>query len=113
MFINDALKVISWLNAKMSRMNWLVFAIGLGILVPGIMITIMANQSIASAGAYTTNIPSPGYENMFLSFPEIGRVGAILGAVGSLLALVSFGLGRRKKRPAGGGMATYRSDEPS
>jgi len=94
-------------------MNWLVFAIGLGILVPGVAITIMANQSIASPGSYTTNIPSPGYEKTFLSFPEIGRIGAILGAVGSLLALVSFGLSRRKKRPLGEDMGAYKPDESS
>lgn len=92
-------------------MDWRLFAVGLGMLIPGIVISIIVNQNVFGTGPYSTTIPSLGYENKFLSFPELGRIGAIIGAIGTLLALVSFGLGRRKKRPEGEGTTTYRPDE--
>lgn len=93
-------------------MDWRLFAIGLGMLVPGIVIAIVVNQNVFGAGgSYMTNIPSPGYENKFLSFPELGRIGAIIGAIGTLLTLVSFGLGRKKRRPEGEDATTYRPPE--
>jgi hypothetical protein len=94
-------------------MDWRIFAIGVGMLIPGIALSIIVNQNLFSAGgSYMSTIPSLGYENKFLSYPELGRIGAIIGAIGSLLALVSFGLGRRKRR-SGEGMRDYSSDEPS
>ena len=95
-------------------MDWRLFAIGLGMLIPGIVISVIVNQNVFGIGSsYMTSIPSLGYENKFLSFPELGRIGAIIGAIGTLLALVSFGLGRKKKRPEGGSTTTYRPDESS
>jgi hypothetical protein len=94
-------------------MDWRLFAIGVGMLIPGIVITIIVNQNVFGMGSYETAIPSPGYENKFLSFPELGRISAIIGAIGTLLTLVSFGVGRRKKRSEGEGTPTYGSNEPT
>lgn len=94
-------------------MDWRLFAIGLGMLIPGILLSIVVNQNVSGLGSYTSPIPSPGYENTFLTYPEIGKVGTIIGAIGTLLTLVSFGLGRRKKRPEDEGLATYKPDESS
>ena len=94
-------------------MDWRLFAIGLGMLVPGIIVSIIVAQNVSAMGSYTSPIPSPGYDNKFLTYPELGKVGTIIGAIGTLLTLVSFGLGRRKRRPDDEALSEYRPEQSS
>ncbi|MFQ5969783.1 MAG: hypothetical protein ACE5J2_04745 [Nitrososphaerales archaeon] len=94
-------------------MDWRVFALGISMVVPGILISILVNQNVSALGSYTSPIPSPGYANTFLTYPELGKIGSIVGAIGVLLTLVSFGLGKRKKRPDDEALEKYKPDEPS
>ncbi|MFY3740805.1 MAG: hypothetical protein HMLIMOIP_001249 [Candidatus Nitrosomirales archaeon] len=69
-------------------MDWRFLAGGVAMIITGSVISIVYG-SILLTGSLGELNPSRG----------IAQIGGIIGAIGVLLALVSFGLRRKKRRP--------------
>jgi hypothetical protein len=69
-------------------MDWRFLVGGVAMIITGSVISIYYG-SIVLAGPLDELNPSRGF----------AQIGGIIGAIGVLLALVSFGLRRRKRRP--------------
>lgn len=71
--------------------RWVILFSAVILTFVGFVIFATANQNIAK-GPYVSTIPSPGYEDTFLTYPEIGFVGGMIAGIGILLGLISIGV---------------------
>jgi len=72
-------------------MDWRFFASGIALIASGVTTAILFNAYVASGPLEEIN------QNR-----TIAQFGGIMGGIGILLLLVSFGFSRRKRRPDGG-----------
>ena len=82
-------------------MDWRFLAAGIAMVITGSVISIVYGSILLTGPLQAFNL-SRG----------IAQMGAIIGALGVLLTLVSFGLGRKKRRPDEGA-ASRKQDESS
>lgn len=81
-------------------MDWRFFGGGLALIAAG-----------SAVGLFSWSALTTGPLEGFNAARGFIQVGTLMASIGVLLTLVSFGLGRRKRRLGGSGSATYKPSE--